>query len=75
MDFAFFTHGEAGDAAQLFRVFGIRTNEEKSYLWKKMSEIYSSMGAVYSPMELKKEFRRLTLIDRVRVKAQSRAVF
>ena len=26
-----------------------------------MSEIYSSMGAVYSPMELEKEFRRLEL--------------
>lgn len=49
----------------IFDLYGtlvdIRTNEEKPYLWKKMSEIYSSMGAVYSPMELKKEFRRLEL--------------
>ena len=49
----------------IFDLYGtlvdIRTNEEKSHLWKKMSEIYSSMGAVYSPGELKKEFRRLEL--------------
>ena len=37
----------------------IRTNEEKYTLWKKMSEIYGAYGAVYTPMELKKEFRRL----------------
>ena len=47
----------------IFDLYGtlvdIRTNEGKTYLWKKMSEIYSSMGAFYSPMELKKEFRRL----------------
>lgn len=35
----------------------IRTNEEKPYLWKKMSEIYSALGAVYTPAELKKTFR------------------
>ena len=37
----------------------IRTNENKPYLWKKMSEIYSAMGAVYLPAELKKTFRDL----------------
>ena len=47
--------------AYIFDLYGtlvdIRTNEEKAYLWKKMSEIYSSMGACYEPMELKKEMR------------------
>lgn len=38
-----------------------RTNEEKPYLWKKMSEIYSSMGAAYTPGELKQRFRQLIL--------------
>ena len=37
----------------------IRTNEGKYYLWKKMSEIYSAYGAVYTPMELKRTFRLL----------------
>ena len=35
----------------------IRTNETKPFLWKKMSEIYASFGAVYTPSELKKVFR------------------
>jgi len=47
----------------IFDLYGtllnIRTNENKPYLWKKMSEIYSALGAVYTPAELKKEFRRL----------------
>jgi len=37
----------------------IRTNENKPFLWKKMSEIYASFGAVYGPGELKKIFRKL----------------
>ena len=37
----------------------IRTNEDKPYLWKKMSEIYSALGASYTPAELKKTFRKL----------------
>lgn len=49
--------------AYIFDLYGtlvdIRTNEEKPYLWKKMSEIYSSMGAYYEPMELKREMRFL----------------
>ena len=35
----------------------IRTNENKAYLWKKMSEIYGAYGAQYTPGELKKMFR------------------
>ena len=34
----------------------IRTNEVKPSLWRKMSEMYSSFGAHYSPMELKKNY-------------------
>ena len=36
----------------------IRTNEEKSYLWRKCAEFYGSLGAHYSPAELKKAFRQ-----------------
>lgn len=49
--------------AYIFDFYGtlvdIRTNETKPYLWKKMSEIYASFGAVYTPGELKKAFRQL----------------
>ena len=34
----------------------IRTNEVKLGLWRKMSEMYSSLGAHYSPTELKKNY-------------------
>ena len=34
----------------------IRTNEDKPGLWRKMSEMYSSLGAHYSPTELKKNY-------------------
>lgn len=34
----------------------IRTNEVKASLWRKMSEMYSSLGAHYSPTELKKNY-------------------
>lgn len=37
----------------------IRTDEEDSALWQKMSEIYSAMGAPYTAGELKKSFRLL----------------
>lgn len=37
----------------------IRTDEENPFLWKKMSEIYSALGASYEPEELRKAFRRL----------------
>ena len=47
----------------IFDLYGtlldIRTNEDKVYLWKKMSEIYSAMGAAYSGRELKEAFRKL----------------
>lgn len=37
----------------------IRTNESKRYLWKKMSELYTAMGAVYTAPELKEMFHGL----------------
>lgn len=49
--------------AYIFDLYGtlvdIRTNEEMPYLWKKMSEIYASMGAFYEPEELRLEMRRM----------------
>ncbi len=41
----------------------IRTNEEKSYLWKKMSEFYGFYGAMYTPVELKKAFHQCIGIE------------
>ena len=37
----------------------IRTNENKPYLWKKMSDIYTAMGAKYSAAELRQSFWEL----------------
>ena len=37
----------------------IRTDEEAPELWERVSELYREHGAVYEPMELKEEFRRL----------------
>lgn len=51
----------------IFDLYGtlvdIRTYEETPRLWKKMSEIYASMGASYKPAELKRELRRLQAIQ------------
>lgn len=47
----------------IFDLYGtlvdIRTNEEKPYLWRKMSEFYTSLGASYTPSQLRNGFRRL----------------
>ena len=47
----------------IFDLYGtlvdIRTNENKQYLWQKMSEIYSALGAVYTAKELKTSFVEL----------------
>lgn len=37
----------------------IRTNESKPYLWKKVSEIYSAYGAIYTGSELRKAYNKL----------------
>lgn len=45
----------------IFDLYGtladIHTNEDSSYLWKKMTEIYASYGAYYDKGDLKKVFR------------------
>ena len=47
----------------IFDLYGtladIRTNEEKPYLWRKMSELYTSLGAAYTASGLRSGFRRL----------------
>lgn len=47
----------------IFDLYGtlvdIRTNEGKPYLWQKMSELYTSLGAFYTPGQLRHAFRRL----------------
>ena len=44
----------------IFDLYGtlvdIHTNENKPYLWKKLSEFYATFGAIYSPKDLKKEY-------------------
>ena len=47
----------------------IRTNEAKPILWRKMSEMYSSLGAHYSPTELKKDY--LSLCERAAEQIQA----
>lgn len=47
----------------IFDLYGtlidIHTNENSSYLWKKMQEFYSFQGAKYTALELKREYVRL----------------
>lgn len=49
----------------IFDLYGtlidIHTNERSGYLWKKMQEFYSFQGAVYSPVELRKEYNRICI--------------
>lgn len=42
----------------------IHTDEEKPFLWEKMSEIYHAMGAEYSPLQLQHTFRRLERFEK-----------
>lgn len=59
----------------IFDLYGtladIRTNEEKPYLWQKMSEFYTSLGALYSPGQLRREFRRLEQLATERVQREA----
>ena len=47
----------------IFDLYGtlvdIRTNERKTYLWKKMSEVYAAYGAFYTPSDLHQTYRWL----------------
>ena len=45
----------------------IRTNEEDPWLWEKMSEIYTALGAAYEPRELQCTFRRLEQEEKERL--------
>lgn len=44
----------------IFDLYGtlvdIHTNENKPYLWKKLSDFYATFGAIYKPKDLKKEY-------------------
>lgn len=47
----------------IFDLYGtlvdINTNESKPYLWKKITELYSYYGAIYTPVEFRKSYLRL----------------
>lgn len=47
----------------IFDLYGtladIHTNEQKPYLWKKLSCLFSLKGAMYAPQELKNSYQRL----------------
>lgn len=61
--------------AYIFDLYGtlvdIRTNEEKRYLWMKMSELYTSLGAVYKARDLKARFLALVMQETNRCQAQA----
>ena len=46
----------------IFDLYGtlvdIRTNEDKAYLWKKMSEFYGFYEAHYTPAEMRKAYQQ-----------------
>ena len=45
----------------------IRTDEERPYLWEKMSEIYAALGARYTAEELRETFRSLEQKERDKI--------
>ncbi|MCM1118630.1 MAG: HAD family hydrolase [bacterium] len=58
----------------IFDLYGtlvdIRTNESKASLWRKMSELYTAMGARYDSAGLRREFRRLERENTQKVQIQ-----
>lgn len=62
----------------IFDLYGtladIRTDEDKASLWEKMSELYTSMGAAYTPSQLHAAFRRLEEESTLQVQREA-AVF
>lgn len=56
----------------LFDLYGtlvdINTNEHKTYLWDKMSEIYSFNGASYHRLELKKQYQNSVAQEKKKTK-------
>lgn len=49
----------------------IRTDEEKPYLWEKVSEIYAALGAAYTAEELRRTLRYLERQERERIGGQA----
>ena len=51
----------------IFDLYGtlvdVRTNEEKKYLWEKLSAFYGFNGAAYTPGQLKKAYREEVEVD------------
>lgn len=62
----------------IFDLYGtladIRTDDDKASLWEKMSELYTSMGASYTPSQLHAAFRRLEEESTLQVQREA-AVF
>lgn len=52
----------------IFDLYGtlidIHTNENKPYLFQKISEFYSANGAIYSPKEFKKQYLHYIVLER-----------
>lgn len=61
----------------IFDLYGtladIRTNESKASLWRKMSEVYTAMGARYDSAQLRREFRRLERDSAQKLQMESEA--
>ena len=61
--------------AYIFDLYGtlvdIRTNEEKRYLWTKMSELYTGLGAAYEARDLKTRFLALVMQETDRCQARA----
>lgn len=61
----------------IFDLYGtladIRTNESKVSLWRKMSEVYTAMGASYDSAGLRREFRRLERDSAQKLQMESEA--
>ncbi len=51
----------------IFDLYGtlvdVRTNEEKNYLWEKLSAFYGFYGAAYTPLQLKKAYKEEVEIE------------
>lgn len=67
----FCQRGEGMYENYIFDFYGtladIRTHEDSQYLWEKMSQIYSALGASYQPEELQGDFRSLEELEKVRL--------
>lgn len=59
----------------LFDLYGtlvdIHTNENKRYLWEKMSELYAFQGAAYTAAELKKAYYKEVALEKENTRAKN----